>query len=138
MKPVLTYIFTFLFILTNVTVNGQTNEKNPRQSKPFHKVLQQIEKEPVYIINGDESSAQEKNFRSFAQSASPYEFLKLAMEDKNPMIRIYAFRAAAERMDELPAELVVRFKNDNTLVRTKSLGIEKEIPLSEIINGFLK
>lgn len=138
MKSALAFTFSLIFILAHVIVQGQAREQNAHQSKQITRILQQIGKEPIYIIDNEEKSDQEKNYRLFARSSSPYEFLKLAMEDKNPMVRIYAFRAAAERMDELPAELVLKFKNDKTPVKVRVMNQEKELPLHEIINGFLK
>ncbi len=69
---------------------------------------------------------------------SPFDLLKISMENSNAVVRLYAFKALADKMDNLPPELVTKFRNDTTLVTFQTIHGNKQIPVSEIANGFLK
>lgn len=69
---------------------------------------------------------------------SPFDLLKICMENSNAVVRLYAFKALAEKMDNLPRELVSKFRNDSTLVTFQTIHGNTQIPVSQIANGFLK
>lgn len=100
--------------------------------------MKQIEKENLFVYDAPANTAPAATFRKFADNAPTYDFLKMAMEDKSPIIRLYAFKAVAEKMDDLPAALMMRFRNDTARVRVQYRDGIKEVPLNEIINSFLK
>lgn len=69
---------------------------------------------------------------------SPFDLLKICMENSNAVVRLYAFKALADKMDNLPSEVVSKFRKDTTLVTFQTIHGNKQIPVSEVANGFLK
>lgn len=139
MKTSLALTLLSFFFTTSVCLAESTNATiQQKDTVNRSKLIRQISKENTYILRNEENTNQLKNYRRFSQSGTTYDFLKIAMENENPIIRIYAFRAVAERMDNLPSELVNKFKSDTTLVKANDGTRTKEITVSEIINGFLK
>lgn len=127
----------FLAMITT-TYADVSQEANQADTVKLKKLLKEIASEDVYDMTAQNQSTQQQLYYRLLNAGSKFDFLKLAMEQKDPMIRIYAFKAIAETMDDLPAELVVKFKHDETPVKVLAGHIEKELPVSEIINGFLK
>lgn len=121
----------------DVAAHG-TRLSQPRDSVKLNKLIKQIARENTYQLKSQGSNAQEQVYRRFAQSASTFEFLKIAMENKAPMVRLFAFKAIAERMDDLPDALVVKFKTDTTPIKMLEGNEVTEVPLYRIANGFLK
>lgn len=111
---------------------------NHRDTIKMKKLVKQIEKENLFVYDAPANTAPAVTFRKFADNAPTYDFLKMAMEGKSPIIRLYAFKAVAEKMDDLPAPLMMRFRNDTARVRVQYRDGIKEVPLNEIINSFLK
>lgn len=102
------------------------------------KLINEIAKENVFILGNPKSTDQPGSYKKLIQSGSVYDFLRIAMDNKNPVVRLYAFRAVASRMDNLPAELVMKFKNDTTLITVRSGTEEKQVPVNQVANGYLK
>lgn len=138
MKTTFSLTITIIICFCGLNQAEAGHLQSVRDTVKLSKLLRQIAKEKVFLIHDEQGSNQQTNFRRFSQSATPYEFMKIAMENKNPIVRLYAFRAVAERMDDLPVELVEKFKNDHTPVTVGEADIEREMPLSEVANGFLK
>lgn len=128
-----------IFLACNVGKASALSPQEPaRDTVKMKKLIRQLEKEKVYAA-GDQGPLQASDdFRRFSEAGSAYDFLKMAMEHKNPLIRLYALRAVAEKMDDLPAELVLKFMKDTTAVAVQYRDGIREVPVSQIANGFLK
>lgn len=128
-----------IFLACNVGKASALSAQDPtRDTVKMKKLIRQLEKEKVYAA-GDQGPLQASaDFRRFSEAGSAYDFLKMAMEHKNPLIRLYALRAVAEKMDDLPAELVLKFMKDTTAVAVQYRDGIREVPVSQIANGFLK
>lgn len=134
----------FIFIICIITAGsvsfaGNTSAlKNTDDSVKIRKILKQIAKENVFEEDGNTTEVQQQNFRLLKSSGSTFDFLKIAMNDKNPVVRLYAFKAASERMDELPVDLVLKFKKDSSIVKVRSHNKTTEVPVYIVANSFLK
>ncbi len=95
----------------------------------------------VFELPGESpnSSPQILRAQQMAKSASPYDLLKISMENTNPVVRLYAFMNLASRMDNIPAEVARKFKEDMTIISFKTpKGEIRKLPISSVANGFFK
>lgn len=109
---------------------------------PLKKIVRKIAKANVFDAtpianNGKVISEQEINYRDLLNTASPEQLIDLATNDKNAVVRLYAFRALMEKVKSAPDNLYQQFKNDNTGIKVINGKISERKPLSAISNGFL-
>lgn len=109
-----------------------------RDSVKIKKLIKELAKDNVFIVADHSDDKSNGAYDKLVQYGSPYDFLKIAMDNRNPVVRLYAFRAIAARMDNLPAELVLKFKEDTTMITVLSDGQEKKLPVNQVANGYLK
>jgi hypothetical protein len=127
--------FTFSLCVGGTSPNSQEDYQDSIKIK---KIIRQLGKQDIYVADGIPNKSQEENFRKFSQAGSTYDFMKIAMQNKNPLIRLFAFKVVAEKMDNLPPELVEKFLEDSTLIKVQFRNGIKEVPTRLIANGFLK
>ena len=130
-------------IASSNTVYGNNifNHKTTNEN-PIKKIVRKIAKANVFDITpiankGKVISEQEINYRDLLNTASPEQLIDLATNDKNGVVRLYAFRALMEKVKSAPDNLYQQFKNDNTSIKVINGNISERKPLSALSNGFL-
>jgi len=109
---------------------------------PLRKIVRRIAKANVYVVtpsNGSNKavSGQELNYRELLATASLEELSGLAADDKNAVVRLYAFKALMETVKDAPRNIFEKFMNDTTPVKVINGGRSEMKPLNSISNGFL-
>lgn len=107
---------------------------------PVKKIVKRIAKENIYVvtpINSKIVSSQEQNYVDLLKIASIEELTQLAAEDKNAIVRLYAFRALMESIKDVPKDIFKQFLNDTTPVKVIEGTRTDTKPLNSIANGFL-
>ena len=109
---------------------------------PLKKIGKKITK-----VKGEEATAiasnhkviseQEINYQDLLNTASPEQLIDLATNDKNAVVRLYAFRALMEKVKKAPDNLYTQFANDNTTIKVINGTTTSRKPISTISNGFL-
>ena len=61
-------------------------------------------------------SSQYQRFKLLLSSATPAQLIALATNNKNPIVRLYAFQALKKRNINTSNSLIEKFKNDHTEV----------------------
>lgn len=137
MKKVLAILLPLL--LTGFLSTAGTSEihHSSADTIKIKKVVKRIAKENFYDMTGRPGDVQQINFDLLTRAGSPFDFLKIAMEDKNPVVRLYAFKALARRMDNIPMEVINKFRSDTSQIKVFVNGETKDVPINQIANSFL-
>lgn len=138
MRLLIITFFLTCFSLQLIASNGCTAQPSG-DSITIRKLIADMAHENIFELDivTDVQSLQIKRGEMLNRQ-SPYDLLKICMENPNAVVRLYAFRALAAKMDNLPLEAVNKFKNDATPVTIKTANGKKQLPASQIANGFLK
>ncbi|HEY5463175.1 MAG TPA: hypothetical protein VIJ95_07960 [Hanamia sp.] len=120
----------------NFSMNKTTNEN------PLKKIIKKIAKANVYdaspfMSNNKVVSEQESLYKDLLNTASPEELIDLATNNKNAVVRLYAFRALMEKQKKAPTNVYDQFMNDNTPIKVINGKSSQMKPLNAISNGFL-
>jgi predicted aminopeptidase len=120
----------------NFLLNKSTNEN------PVKKIIKKLAKANVYdatTYNENEKviSEQETLYRELLNSASPDQLTELATNNKNAVVRLYAFRALMEKVKNASISVYNQFKNDTTAIKVINGQTTEMKPLNTISNGFL-
>lgn len=127
-----------IFLTILVSGEGKLSARSQQSDTVnIKKVLKQIARDNTYQMDSNPEINQNQNFQRLLLSGTTFDFLKIAMENKSPVVRLYAFKAVAQRMDAIPEELITKFKKDSSLVKVKYLDSTGEAPVNQIANGFL-
>lgn len=113
-----------------------------KKETPLKKIIKKIAKANIYdatpvVSNHKVISEQEINYQELLNTASPEELIDLATNDKNAVVRLYAFRAIMEKVKSAPQNLYLQFANDDTTIKVINGTITSKKPISTISNGFL-
>ncbi|MCO6497651.1 MAG: hypothetical protein J5I50_08315 [Chitinophagaceae bacterium] len=135
MKSPLLYIAIFL---CSVTVSNATPQHFPyKDTITLKKLWKQISKENTFPV--EEVVLQKDNrIPVIKQQATAFDLLKTVMEHQNAVVRLYAFAALSDQMDNLPAEIIKKVREDTSPVNVIRNGELKTRPFNEVANGFLK
>lgn len=107
---------------------------------PVKKIVKKIAKANVFVVtplNSTNVSEQELNYRDLLKIASIEELTQLAAQDKNAVVRLYAFRALMESVKDAPQNIFTQFRNDSTAINVIDGTRSETKPLNSIANGFL-
>lgn len=109
---------------------------------PLRKIVRRIAKANVYVVTSLNSSNkavsdQELNYRELLATASLEELSGLAADDKNAVVRLYAFKALMETVKDAPRNIFEKFMNDTTPIKVINGSKSEMKPLNSISNGFL-
>jgi hypothetical protein len=119
---------------------GKAITWHSQAADPIKKIARELAKANVYESeNGDNSAAKSPQilrYRQLLVTASPQQLTELA-KNKNPVVRLYAFKALVNSMKEVPSEIVESFRKDNTLIAVKTGNTIEKKPLHSIASGFL-
>lgn len=92
-----------------------------RKQDPVSVIVEEIAKHNVYeygkIGFTGLKSKQFDRFLSLIEIASDSQLLQLT-QHANVVVRIYAFQACTKRGIEIPKEILLKFKRDNSMVKT--------------------
>ena len=120
-----------------------TNEfSKTTASDPLKKIVKEIAKSNIYEypttagIAGN-SPKQNIRFEELLKTADNDELVKLATKNKNPVVRLYAYRAIVQKFKEVPKDILDRFNNDTSLVNTIRGGVADKKPVNIIAASFL-
>lgn len=141
MKPFSILFFVMLMGIAPGSRAGLGTPDLPSDTVHLKKLMKQMGDYNIFEIPGSlpHSTVQTERSEKMAKELSPYDLMKICMENSNPIVRLYAFMNLANRMDNIPIEIVQKFNNDSTLINFKNpRGEIKKVPLSQIANGFLK
>ncbi len=133
-------LLTILVSVAFLNAGASNYENNKIQdSITVKKLLSDIAKDNIFQtdVSSTQKTLQTRRGQLLSKQ-SPFDLLKICMENSNAVVRLYAFKALADKMDNLPPELVTKFRNDTTLVTFQTIHGNKQIPVSEVANGFLK
>lgn len=133
-------ILSILLSAISMPLHASSHTAHYKDSITTKKLIADIAETNVYAPDALAKAGQLIQVKrgDLLKKESPYELLKICMENPNAVVRLYAFKALAEKMDNLPAEAVLKFRNDNTPVNIQSHKGEKQLPVWQIANGFLK
>ena len=114
----------------------------PTNENPLKKIVKKIAKANVYdatpvVSNHKVISEQEINYQDLLNTASPEQLIDLATNDKNAVVRLYAFRAIMAKVKSAPNNLYMQFANDHSSIKVINGTITSRKPISTISNGFL-
>lgn len=142
MKILLTFL-SLVFISITAHASGFQKSDGKTDSNKINKILKEIAAFNVFEASntvGDtgKPSPQWDRYKKLAAIATPFDLLQIANTNSNAVVRLYAFKALAERMDNLPAEIAEKFKNDDTIVLYQTGDIVQKFSVKYIANGFLK
>lgn len=134
------------FLCAMASPNSITVEKNffykSRIQDPLKKIVKKIAKANVYdatplVSKQKVISEQEINYQYLLNTASPEQLIDLATNDKNAVVRLYAFRALMEKVKKAPGNVYTQFANDNTTIKVINGTTTSRKSISAISNGFL-
>lgn len=133
-------LLTLFISFASISARAYNQGTSPAQdSITVKKLLADIAKENIFEtdVSSYKKTLQTKRGLLLGRQG-PFDLLKISMENSNAVVRLYAFKALADKMDNLPPELVSKFRNDSTLVTFQTIHGNKQLPVSQIANGFLK
>lgn len=109
---------------------------------PLKKIIKRIARANVYDAtpvagNHKVVSEQENNYQDLLNTATPEQLTELATDDKNAVVRLYAFRALMEKVKKAPANVYEQFMNDTTPIKVINGNSSEMKSLNSISNGFL-
>ncbi len=115
---------------------------NTTNSNPLKKIIKQLAKANVFDatplrVNSKVVSEQEAHYKELLSIASPDQLTELATNNKNPIVRLYAFRALMEKVKDAPGNVLQQFMNDTTPIRIINGNSSEMKPMNTISNGFL-
>lgn len=142
LKSLFIAIFGFMGFGAFCLANSHNSAAAKADSNPIKKVVREMARSNVYeIINMDASaqtnSAQSGRYQQLLKTATTQQLINLAKENKNAIVRLYAFRALVNNLKEVPVEIVEKFRNDATLIEVKHGDVIEKKPLHSIASGFL-
>lgn len=138
MKPIpLLIIITLLSI--QATASHSDNPEPARDSITIKKLIADIASENTFeVASAYHPQSLQTKRALLLDKQGAFDLLKLCMENSNAVVRLYAFKALADKMDNMPKELVEKFQKDQTKVTIKTLKGNIERPVWQVANGFLK
>lgn len=124
------------FSYQHVSFNKTTNDN------PVKKIIKKLAKANVYdatsfSANDRSISEQESLYKELLNTASAEQLTELATNNKNAVVRLYAFRALMEKVKTAPQNVFNQFMNDTTPIRIFNGKLSEMKPLNTISNGFL-
>lgn len=130
------FMGNFLFAPAKAAIHAEAG------STPIKKIVKEIAKSNVYETantdaNSQTSSLQNARYQQLLKTATTQQLINLARENKNAIVRLYAFRALVNNLKEVPVEIVEKFRNDATLIEVKHGDAIEKKPLHTIASGFL-
>ena len=120
----------------NISLNKTIN------ANPLKKLIKQLAKDNVFDatpfrVNNKVVSEQESLYKELLSNATPDQLTELATNNKNAIVRLYAFRALMEKVKDAPGKVLQQFMNDTTPIRVINGSSSEMKPLNFISNGFL-
>lgn len=120
----------------NFSINKSTN------GNPLKKIIRKLTKANVFDatplrVKNTEVSEQESLYKALRNIATPDQLTELAGNNKNAVVRLYAFRALMEKVKDAPANLLGQFMNDTTPIKVINGTSSEMKPMNSISNGFL-
>jgi hypothetical protein len=145
MQVMYKYIFLIIFCLAgNCTIALQKTSFSIKTtaSDPVKKIVKAMTKSNVYDVtpapeNSDVVSQQNLLYEDLLKMAAPERLTKLATQNKNAIVRLYAYKALIHKIKNIPKEMVDQFRNDTTLINTINGNKTSKVPLNSIANGLL-
>lgn len=137
MRNTVTLFILIFFSMQSVAAHGVAQD-----TTSLKRLLREIARENVYMASplpGPHDKTAHQYFRyERLKSAAAFDLLQIAHTHSNAVVRLYAFRALTNKMDNIPAELAFQFKQDKTLVLYQRGKRTEKIPVNVIANGFLR
>lgn len=135
------YLFLPLLFLANYVVAGSAST-NSRSTDPLKKIVKEIAKANIYeatpvVGYAGTPSLQNKRYQQLLKSADISTLTRLATNNRNAIVRLYAFKALVNVLKDIPVSIVEQFKNDSTVIVVLQGDIAREVPLKSIASGFL-
>lgn len=131
-----------LFILVFLSAQGMAATESEQDTSSLKHLLRDIARENVYQASPLAGPSQKTAHQYFRyeklKSAAAFDLLQIAHSHSNAVVRLYAFRALTNKMDDIPGELALQFKQDNTLVLYQRGHRTEKLPVNVIANGFLR
>lgn len=126
----------------NTVTGNKVFSAKPANKNPLKEIVKKIAKANVYDVTPVASnhkivSEQENNYRDLLNTATPEQLTELATDNKNAVVRLYAFRALMEKVKTAPVNVYNQFKNDTTTIKVINGKTIERKPLNTISNGFL-
>ena len=142
MKILLIFL-SLVFISITAPASGFQDCDVKTDSNKINKILKEMAASNVFDASNSVSytgkpSPQLDRYKRLVAITTPYDLLQIANTNSNAVVRLYAFKALAERMDNLPAEIAEKFKNDDTIVLYQTGDLIEKVTVKKIANGFLK
>ena len=113
-----------------------------KDGSPLKKIVKRIAKANLYDAtptteNNNVVSKQETNYKDLLNTATPEQLTGLATNNKNAVVRLYAFRALMEKVKSTSDDVYNQFTNDNTIIKVINGTTTEKKPMNSISNGFL-
>lgn len=127
-------------------LSAMTNKRIELQAKtgqePIKKIVKEMAKYNVYVFADgiDESGKfpdQESRYRELVKIAGADDLIALASKDKNPVVRLYAYKAIVRQFSKIPADLFEQFSNDKSMVKTLRGKVEEKTTVDKIAGTLL-
>lgn len=115
--------------------------KSPGQ-EPIKKIVKEIAKSNVYVYaDGVTGSGklpdQESRYRELVKLAGADDLIGLASKDKNPVVRLYAYKAIVRQFSKIPPGLFEQFSNDKSIITTLRGKVEEKTTVDKIAASLL-
>jgi len=134
------YLTIAFFALCIFSSASKASPSGTQDTDPVKKIARQIAKANVYEAetaeNSETKSPQNYRYQQLLKTASAEQLAELA-KNKNPVVRLYAFKALVNTMKEVSTDMVESFRKDNTIIEVKTGNTLEKKPLHSIANGFL-
>lgn len=137
-------VFTLIGFVFCLALSGFSQDHSEQKlSKDIKKIIAEMSATNVFEATATVGyagvpSPQLARYNTLLKKCTPYQLLQIANTDTNAVVRLYAFKALNARMDSIPAEIAMQFKNDSTIILYQTGDIVKEQMVKSVANGFLK
>lgn len=114
----------------------------PVTGNTLNQIIRKLKKANVFDatplrVKNPGVSEQESLYKELLSIATPEELTELSVNNKNAVVRLYAFRALMEKMKDAPGNVIQQFMKDTTPIKVVDGNSSTIKPMNSISNGFL-
>lgn len=137
-------LITCFFIGINEIQASSVLKNNQEQPvpKPIRKIVKEIEKANVFVLHQPEQVSPlltklEESYFLLSKLATSVELENLIETHKNAVVRMYAFKALATQVYDIPPNIMMIVNNDTSTIDCISRDKTLKAPIKTLVQNFL-
>lgn len=142
--------FLSILLITCLLLGVKDVQAMPRQGntleqpvpKPIRKIVKAIAKGNVFVLHEPEQASPlvtklGENYFLLSKLATSYELEDLIRTHKNPVVRMYAFKALTTQVRDIPETIMNIINNDTASIKCINREKTDNVELKDLVQNFL-